>query len=532
MLLNIFGGSGVFLLGDRVVCDFGWSVVCQAPLSFVLNNLSHAALILVGHGSTLNPDSSAPTHLHADTIRAKGLFREVVCCFWKEEPSMREVYESVDSEVIYIVPNFISEGYFCQQVLPRELRLDGSVTHRDGKTIYYCDPVGIHPNMTRLLLQRADEVAAGVPRDETSLIIVGHGTNLNDNSTKAIQDQVRFIREGGYGFAEVVDAYMEEAPLVSDWQTMTTAKNVVVVPFFIADGLHSFQDIPVLLGMEKEPGKALSEMDVFRNNPIPMHGRNLYYSSAIGTEPLMADVILDQVQDFNAKHGVADLSEVKPPKAELKEALAGWLEEGRHVIGQVHISPVGEGFVLRHFDDDRVPVAALDLYTGPSDAREISRQDEAGAFRPIKTAPTLKRGWLLRLANLDELQLALEFFYPAAVGMALALERGTLKPVPLRDLLGRQTGMYRFANGITDAQASEIIGKCCETGTKCLRRIVYPLDATQPLSGPASAKLGTEAGQVPGVESGQCISLLCMEACNHIVSYARKVSRENNEAKG
>jgi sirohydrochlorin cobaltochelatase len=53
--------------------------------------------------------------------------------------------------VIYIVPNFISEGYFCQQVLPRELRLDGPVTHRDGKTIYYCDPVGIHPNMTRLI---------------------------------------------------------------------------------------------------------------------------------------------------------------------------------------------------------------------------------------------------------------------------------------------------------------------------------------------------------------------------------------------
>ena len=48
---------------------------------------------------------------------------------------------------------------------------------------------------------------------------------------------------------------------------------MVVVPFFIADGLHSYQDIPVLLGMAKEPGKALSEDDVFRQNPIEMHGR-------------------------------------------------------------------------------------------------------------------------------------------------------------------------------------------------------------------------------------------------------------------
>lgn len=47
---------------------------------------------------------------------------------------MREVYESLESDVIYIVPNFISQGYFCQQVLPRELRLTGPTTLRDGKT--------------------------------------------------------------------------------------------------------------------------------------------------------------------------------------------------------------------------------------------------------------------------------------------------------------------------------------------------------------------------------------------------------------
>ncbi|HEY5792013.1 MAG TPA: CbiX/SirB N-terminal domain-containing protein, partial [Chthoniobacterales bacterium] len=79
----------------------------------------HAALVLVGHGSTLNPDSSAPTLDHADAIRARGLFAEVVSCFWKEEPSMREVYRMVESGEIYIVPTFISEGYFTRTVIPR-----------------------------------------------------------------------------------------------------------------------------------------------------------------------------------------------------------------------------------------------------------------------------------------------------------------------------------------------------------------------------------------------------------------------------
>jgi sirohydrochlorin cobaltochelatase len=127
------------------------------------------------------------------------------------------------------------------------------------------------------------------------LVIVGHGTSLNENSTKAIQDQVKLIREGGHGFAEVVDAYMEQAPLVAEWSQMTTSPNVVVVPFFIADGLHSYQDIPVLLGIMEEIGAALSEGGSFGNNPHALHGRQLFYSNAIGTEPLLAAVILDQV---------------------------------------------------------------------------------------------------------------------------------------------------------------------------------------------------------------------------------------------
>ena len=51
----------------------------------------NAAIVIIGHGSTLNPDSSTPTFQHADEIRSRGLFAEVACCFWKEEPSMREV---------------------------------------------------------------------------------------------------------------------------------------------------------------------------------------------------------------------------------------------------------------------------------------------------------------------------------------------------------------------------------------------------------------------------------------------------------
>src|ERR1700744_3832475 len=116
-----------------------------------------SALIIVGHGSTVNPDSSAPTLDHAAAISRRGGFGEVRFAFWKEEPSLRQVLHTVDAEEIYVVPNFISEGYFTRTVIPRELELTGPVTQHDGRTIKYCEPVGSHPRMTDLLLHRAAE---------------------------------------------------------------------------------------------------------------------------------------------------------------------------------------------------------------------------------------------------------------------------------------------------------------------------------------------------------------------------------------
>lgn len=216
---------------------------------------------------------------------------------------MREALYMIDAEEVYVVPDFISEGYFTQDVIPRELDLTGPTTKVHGKTIHYCDPVGIHPSMTSLILQRTNEVAPGVPQEESALFIVGHGTGLNKNSTKSIKDQVTHIKTlPNCRFAEVFDTYMEEAPFIADWAKMASTPNVVVVPFFIADGLHSYQDIPVMLGFEKDEGQAASQKDVFRNNPYSLHGKTLYYSAAIGTEPLMADVILDQILTFDSQH--------------------------------------------------------------------------------------------------------------------------------------------------------------------------------------------------------------------------------------
>src|SRR3712207_7361545 len=98
--------------------------------------------------------SSLPVYEHAERIRETGEFDEVVECFWKEEPSMRHVLDTVESEEVYVVPAFISEGYFTQQVVPREIGLEGTVTRRGYKTVRYAGPLGTFEGMPDVILER------------------------------------------------------------------------------------------------------------------------------------------------------------------------------------------------------------------------------------------------------------------------------------------------------------------------------------------------------------------------------------------
>jgi sirohydrochlorin cobaltochelatase len=265
------------------------------------------ALLIVAHGSTVNPDSSAPTLAHAAEIRRRNIFGDVQCAFWKEEPSLRDAIFLFDPESIrevYVVPNFISEGYFTQTVVPRELELNGRITKRPNGQIWkYCEPVGNHPMMTELLLRRAGDIAPDMDPGDTSLLIVAHGTDLNENSAVAAKREAEKIRALGK-YANVLNVYMEEAPLISDWRKLTKTRHVVVVPFFISDGLHSYEDIPVLLGIavaagvdRSRPGSAppaAAHGEIFRRNPYRIGDRNLFYAPSIGTDAGFADIIIDQ----------------------------------------------------------------------------------------------------------------------------------------------------------------------------------------------------------------------------------------------
>jgi sirohydrochlorin cobaltochelatase len=91
---------------------------------------------------------------------------------------------------------------------------------------------------------------------------------------------------------------MEEAPRIADCYQIAPSRNLVVVPFFISDGLHAVEDIPVLLGeAERIVKQRLAAGQPTWRNPTEKNGKLVWYSPSVGTEPLMADVILERVKE-------------------------------------------------------------------------------------------------------------------------------------------------------------------------------------------------------------------------------------------
>ena len=275
------------------------------------DEFSDAALVLVGHGSTLNAESSAPIYQHADELRRRNVFAQVIECFWKIEPSICGVMRGVFAPRVFIVPIFISEGYFTEEVIPRELGLCEKgqsaferIQQRGNQTLHYCRPVGTHDTMTGVLLARAKDIVEKYPfprapkAGDTALFIAGHGTSSNENSRKAIERQVELLR-ARREYAEVHGVFMEEEPSIRDCYKLAQAKNLVVVPFFISDGLHSYEDIPVMLGeAEKVVQERLKAGQPTWRNPTEKHGKRIWYAPSIGSEPSIAEVILERVREM------------------------------------------------------------------------------------------------------------------------------------------------------------------------------------------------------------------------------------------
>jgi sirohydrochlorin cobaltochelatase len=193
----------------------------------------------------------------------------------------------------------------------------------------------------------------------------------------------------------------------------------------------------------------------------------------------------------------------------------------RICIGELLVCRTKGGFVLIHRDDEQEP--DLQSFSSPEDAIEIARYDDRGNYRPLKTAPSLRHGWRLQLADLGELRIALDHLYPGRLAVFAAWKTSRLITTQLRETLDRQTGMYRVAAKISDEQLDLLVANFCQSNGGCLRTILWKRDASGAV---ASTRLPKDKFDPAHDQSGRnekMIPLLCQEACNLLVAECRKV---------
>ncbi|MDQ2867732.1 MAG: hypothetical protein M3R59_04870 [Verrucomicrobiota bacterium] len=196
-------------------------------------------------------------------------------------------------------------------------------------------------------------------------------------------------------------------------------------------------------------------------------------------------------------------------------------EEGAARLGEVMIVSANDGgFAIIHCAD----ISRHDLREVAADAaREIARVDDAGQYRPLKTAPNLAHGWRARARDWDEAVDILDAIYPGRLAVLDACEAGRLTTTSLRDTLARQTGMYRVAAKISDGQIEEVVREVCRSDGGCLRTILWTRDGNERVASLSAEKFDPAFDQTGRGE--RCAPLLCQEACNLLVAAARATAK-------
>ncbi len=239
------------------------------------NEHGHSAVMLVGHGS-LRRGSGASMIRLAARLRRAGVAPIAQAAFLNySRPSVADGIARCiarGAREITVVPYFLVSGWFVRQTLPQLLQTCRA--QYPGITICQTEPLGDHPALARLVMQRALEAdylqafpqlfdktvnRLCVSNDSwrpfhtqhrTGLLMVAHGSPDADNNRPIYAVAERVRASGRY--ASVTVCFMDlNQPSISeavDDCVQHSVNHIIAVPYFLQMGNHVADDLPRLIG--------------------------------------------------------------------------------------------------------------------------------------------------------------------------------------------------------------------------------------------------------------------------------------------
>lgn len=246
---------------------------------------SRPSILLVAHGATSSGEAEAAARDHARRLAASGRYREVSLCFLSNE----EVAPTLPPGDVFIVPLFMSRGYFVETRIPALFGLDsGALVRRvhlrtdAAGRLFFCEAIGEDPMLAGILAAMGREAAAAmnVAASDLHILLIAHGSASSSASREAAEQQRQALVEGRE-FAAVSLTYLSEPPHLAVWLREEGARGahgaaLAAIGVFAANGPHAGEEIPAILeSWREESGTA----------------RRISYLGAVGARPEITDLI-------------------------------------------------------------------------------------------------------------------------------------------------------------------------------------------------------------------------------------------------
>lgn len=293
---------------------------------------NNSAVILVSHGSTLPYAEEVFTEIKQKFISKTGFATEIG--YMKvSEPTIAGAVEILKGEVedldkIIALPVFLAPGIHTNIDIPQLLGLEPLETdprcpdgnYPDDHYLSIADDVdfdgeiellssiGPRDELLDIIYKRIDEALAESELNDdakTAVLLVTHGSRLNYNREFATALYEKFEKTcempSGFGFMELCGPSIPQS--INKLVDENDLERLIVVPIFIAPGMHTTHDIPHILGFLKDHEHSHSHSHghgdhdhVHDLTPVEFDGEILY-PEPIKADDILIDILVDMVNE-------------------------------------------------------------------------------------------------------------------------------------------------------------------------------------------------------------------------------------------
>ena len=285
-------------------------------------------ILLVGHGSRIPYNKKVVKEVAEKYAKTMPEYNVEIGFMELVEPNIPTAFNKLKKtgvKRIIVNPIFLAHGMHTKVDIPTILTLEpmkieghhhshshGHHHHHDRQAksepvefdgeIIYLEPLGADDKIVDIVEERINTELSKYPDASprnTGILLAGHGSSLPYNNEVIETIAEKYIeRTPGYhieaGFMRLSKPSIPESfNKIKDYGV----ERVIVVPVFLADGIHTKLDIPTTLNLEPEPIENYPEPNVSRTDVIEFDGE-IIYTRPLGADDKIVEIVSERIKPY------------------------------------------------------------------------------------------------------------------------------------------------------------------------------------------------------------------------------------------